>query len=137
MNKRNNSFKILFVDMSKQYKEWNKHSIWLLIATIGCWGISNIIIQAFAMLLIFIITMSQFHSLEIQIKEQKTVKLNLIKEMYGRHFTDSRVKLFKRKMWQFAIQQLWISALCMVFVFVSIFLIGFQLGIIGINWVMG
>ena len=134
MSKKNHSSKLLFDDLSKQYKEWNKYSIWLLIATIGCWGIPNDIIKAFAMILVLLSAVSQMQSLEKKIKEKIIIRLNLFKEMYGQHLTESRLKLYKRKMLQVAIQQLWISVLCLIFVFISFFIIGFQLGYAGFKW---
>ena len=123
-----NSFKSLFVDISKQLKELDKHSIWLLIATIGCWGIPSAIAQSIAMSLVFFITAYQLKSLMEQKKENNFKRFNAIKDMYGQHLTANRLKLVKRKMRQLIIQQLWISASCLVFVFLSFFLIGIKFG---------
>jgi hypothetical protein len=115
-------------NMNKQFKELNEHSIWLLIATIGCWGIPNVIIQAIAIFLVFLLTLYKIQSLEKQIKENKKVRLNLIKNLYGQYLTDSRLKMFRRKMRQVAIKQLWITVWCGAFVFLSLFLIGTKFG---------
>jgi len=128
MSNKNNSFKLLFADISKQFKELNERSIWLLIATIGCWGIPNGMIQAIAMLLVFSLALYQIYPLERMIKK-RIESLNHIKEAYGQNLTAGRLKFVKRKMRQFFIQQLWIAASCMVFVWISFFFIGLKLGI--------
>ncbi len=124
MSQDNKSFKLLFVDISKQFKELNKHFIWLLIATIGCWGIPSAIAQPIAILLVFLITVFQLEQfLKIIFK-----KYNAIKDLYGLVLTANRLKFVKRKMRQLVIQQIWISISCLIFVFLSFFLIGVKLG---------
>ena len=128
MSQENNSFRLLFVDISKQFKELDKHSIWLLIATIGCWGIPSAIAQSIAMSLVFFITGYQLESLLKQNNKDNLKRFNAIKDMYGRHLTANRLKSVKRKMRQLVIQQLWISVSCFFFVFLSFFLIGVKFG---------
>jgi len=128
MNKENDSFKLLFVDISKQFKELDKHTIWLLIGTIGCWGIPSSIAQSIAMSLIFFISIYPLDSLIKQKQKHYFKKFNVIKDMYGQYLTANRLKLVRRKMRQHIIQQIWISVSCLIFVFLSFFLIGVKFG---------
>ena len=120
MKKNNRRFKLLFDDISKQYNEMNRHSLWLLIATIGCWGIPDDNVQAIAMSIVVIIALYQISSLN-QRMIRNNVRFNLIKDMYGKHLTVGRLKKFKRKKRQVIIQKVWIYVLCMVFVLISVY----------------
>jgi len=128
MSKENDSFKLLYVDISEQFKELDKRSIWLLIATIGCWGIPSSIVQSIAISVILFISI---YTLESSIK-QKTKnykkKFNEIKDMYGQHLTANRLKSVRRKIRQHVIQQIWITVSCLIFVSLSFFLIGVKFG---------
>ena len=127
MNKEDDSFKLLFVDISQQIKELDKHSVWLLIATIGCWGIPNAIAQSIAMFLVFFIAY-QLESLIKQKIKTNFKRFNVIKDRYGQYLNANRLKLVRRKTRQFVIQKLSISVSCLVFVFLSFFLIGVNFG---------
>ena len=128
MSKESDSFKLLFVDISKQFNELNKHSIWLLIATIGCWGIPSSIVQFIAISLVFFIAMYQIDSLKKQKAKNYLKKFDIIKDMYGQYLTASRLKLVRRKMRQHVLKQNWISISCLTFVSLSFFYIGLKLG---------
>ena len=128
MSKKKDSFKLLFVDISKQSKELNKHSIWLLIATIGCWGIPSSIAQPIAMFLVFFISVYPLESLIKQKTKNYFKRYNVIKNMYGQYLTVNRLRLVRRKMRQHVVQQIRISVLCLIFVFLSFLLIGIKFG---------
>ena len=128
MNQVNKSFKLFFVDISKQFRDLDKHFIWMFIATIGCWGIPSAIAQPIAIFLVLCITIYHLDSLIKKKIEQGSKRFNAIKDMYGQHLTASRLKLVKRKMRQIVIQKLWITVSCVIFVLLSFFLIGVKFG---------
>ena len=128
MSNKNRSFKLLFVDISKQFKESNEQSIWLLIGIIGCWGIPYVIIQFIAMCLVFIFAIYKSNLLHNQIKNNFS-RFKLIKKSYGQYLTGSRRKLFNRKMRQLAIPTIGIYVLCNLFLVISFYLISKKAGI--------
>lgn len=128
MRKKHINFKFLFADMNKQYKEINQQFLWLLIATIGCLGISNVVFQFISVLLVFLWSMYQIGLLENQIRI-KLLRLNFLKKMYGQHLTACRRKMFRRKMLQI-VMQLWVSVVCFLFVCISLMFISFKFGIV-------
>ena len=126
--KKEDSFKLLFADVNKQYAKLNEHSIWMIIATLACWGVSNRIVQMAGIVIVFTIYIYQLLSIEKALINSRIKRFKALKDKQGLHLTSRRLKLVKQKMRQ-TDMHCWITVICFLFVWVSFFLIGFNFGL--------